>query len=239
MTTKNNKEQQRTTNSNSEIPSLSLASPREISSLEEKPLGEALASVPVEKQTPTPILTHKQVERAVITLFDNGEQTSQRYKIAVRLNLVDQPQKSSPEFIAPLSKDPRTFRRYASPGTREDLIDFHNEMRLLVKKQGCDRKPYFGKFHLNHRDWGAGQSKIQVEPYCYASVWYEDEGWRAVVRIYNFALELDLFTEQITPKQKQQNVKAQYLWLNPRYQRQQRPRTWAEQQGLVCKPISN
>lgn len=231
MITKFNKEEQRTTKSNGSTTSTSVATPEinVVSGL--LPDGEALASgAPIELAA-TPTLNRAMVERAVITFFDNGETAKQRYKIAIRLNLKDEDTKTSPEFIAPLTKDGRTFRRYTAPGTRDDLIDFHNEMRQYVKQLGVDNKPYFGKFHLNQNNWGNGMSKIQVEPTSYACVWYDGEGWSGVVKLYDFVLPFDLFNTNITEKQTKMGVKSTYLWQNPKYEKTQRPLTWAQKRA--------
>jgi hypothetical protein len=232
---KKDKERQRTTKLDDDTSSLLLAKPvsGEVESYvcEETPTQEALASMPSELAAPTPTLTKSMVERAVITFFDNGDQIKQRYKISVRLNLKDEPSLDSPEFIAPLSKDPRTFRRYSAPGTRDDLIQFHDEMRIYVKELGVENKPYFGKFHLNHKQWAEGRAKIQVEPLSYAAVWYDGDGWSGVIKLYDFILNFDLFANNITHKQQQKGVKCAYLWQNPKYSRENRPLTWAEQRS--------
>jgi hypothetical protein len=228
MITKFNKEEQKRTKFNGSTSSTSVASP-EINIVSDfLPFEEALASGEPVASASTPILNRAMVERAVITFFDNGETAKQRYKIAIRLNLKDEDTKTSPEFIAPLTKDGRTFRRYTAPGTRDDLIDFHNEMRVYVKQLGVDNKPYFGKFHLNQNNWGNGISKIQVEPNSYASVWYDGEGWSGVLKIYDFVLPFDLFNTNITEKQTKMGVKSTYLWQNPKYEKTQRPLTWAQ-----------
>lgn len=230
---KDYKEEQRITKLDMATSSFSVASPNTSLVSKEMPVQEALASTLSELQTATPTapLTRAMVERAVITFFDNGESAKQRYKIAIRLNLKDEPTSESPEFIAPLTKDGRTFRRYSAPGTRDDLIDFHDEMRKYVKGLGIDNKPYFGKFHLNHGIWGEGRAKIQVEPNCYACVWYDGEGWTGVVKMYDFVLPFDLFQNNITQKQTQRGVKSTYLWQNPKYQKNSRPLTWAEKRA--------
>jgi hypothetical protein len=232
MITNDNKEEQKITKSNGSTSSTSVASPTATVSQEVLPLEEALASGDAVKSEPAPVLDRSMIERAMITFFDNGETAKQRYKIAIRINLKDVSSQLHPEFIAPLTKDGRSFRRYSAPGTRDDLIDFHNELRIHVKQQGVDNKPYFGKFHLNHKNWGEGQNKIQVEPLSYASVWYDGEGWSGVIKLYDFVLPFDLFTNSITKRQSLLNVKSTYLWQNPKYERTQRPLTWAQKRAL-------
>ena len=222
------KEEQTITKQNVATSSLDLASPITDISKDLLPAGKAIASGIGEVAAPTPTLDRDMVERAILTFFDNGEGSKQRYKLAIRLNLKDEPLDQSPEFIAPLSKDPRTFRRYAAPGTRDDLIEFHDEIRRYVKSKGVDNKPYFGKFHLNHNNWTNQKAKIQVEPNCYASVWYDGECWSGIVKLYDFILPFDLYSDNVTQKQIKSGVKSGYLWQNPKYQKAQRPLTWAE-----------
>jgi hypothetical protein len=228
MITKFNKEEQRTTKSNESPTAPLMASPSGISVSDFLPVQEAQASSVSLELAAAPTLNRGMIERAIITFFDNGESANQRYKIAVRINLKDEPLDESPEFIAPLTKDGRSFRRYTAPGTRDDLIDFHNEMRQYVKQQGVENKPYFGKFHLNNKDWGKGKSKIQVEPYSYACVWYDGEGWSGVIKVYDFLLPFDLFNTNVTEKQTKMGVKSTYLWQNPKYEKTTRPLTWAQ-----------
>jgi hypothetical protein len=230
--TNNYKQEQRTTKQNLATSSFDLASPISDISKDLLPAGKALALSEIETSAPTPMLSRDMVERAIITFFDNGEGVKQRYKLAIRLNLKDELLKDSPEFIAPLSKDPRTFRRYAAPGTRNDLIDFHDEIRVYVKEQGVENKPYFGKFHLNHSNWSNQKAKIQVEPNCYASMWYDGEGWGGIVKLYDFVLKFDTYSDNITLKQSKMGVKSTYLWINPKHDKTQRPLTWAQRRAL-------
>jgi hypothetical protein len=223
MITKKNKEEQSRT---METSSFSLASPIDPYVVDFQPVQEATASSESLELAATPILNRSMVKRALVTFFDNGESAKQRYKIAIKLNFVSD--EETPEFIAPVTKDSRAFRRYTAQGTRQDLVEFHDEMRRYVKQQGVDNKPYFGKFHLNHKDWSNGKSKIQVEPYSYACVWYDGEGWTSVIKLYDFIIQFDLFNTNVTANQSKMGVKSTYLWQNPKYEKTQRPLTWAE-----------
>lgn len=172
-------------------------------------------------------LDSDQVERFIIQLFDNGPDAFQRYKLKIRLNLVD---KENPEFIASLTKDIRNFKKYIPESCRAEIIQMAQEERQRIKKQ-YGIYPYLGKFHLNV---GAarGKKKVcnQIEPDTFAVVWWDDEnkGWSGIFKIQNFAREFDLFTDYLTPKQKLQGVKAQDNWTNPKYDKTVRPQTWAE-----------
>ena len=226
MITQYKKEEQRKTKLDQLTTSSSLASPNETLVSDLQPVQEAIASsVPLDV-APAP-MTRQMVERAIVTFFDNGEGAKQRYKIAIRVNLKDENQNESPEFIAPMTKDGRSFRRYSAPGTRDDLVGFHDEMRRYVKTL-TDNKPYFGKLHLNNKKWTMGASKIQVEPHCYACIWYDGEGWSGVIKVYDFILPFDLFNNNVTASQAKMNVKSTYLWQNPKYEKKNRPQTWAE-----------
>ena len=176
-------------------------------------------------------LDSDQVERFIIQLFDNGPDAFQRYKLKIRLNLVD---KENPEFIASLTKDIRNFKKYIPEPYRNEIIQMAQEERQRIKKQ-FGIYPYLGKFHLNV---GAakGKKKVcnQIEPDTFAVVWWDDEnkGWSGIFKIQNFAREFDLFTDYLTPKQKLQGVKAQDNWTNPKYDKTVRPKTWAEKRAL-------
>jgi hypothetical protein len=194
------------------------------------PCSDAVA-LPQEEEdlssSETPPLDSDQVERFIVQLFDNGADAYQRYKLKIRLNLVD---KSNPEFIASLTKDIRNFKKYIPGPNRDEIIAMAVEERQRIKKQ-FGIYPYLGKFHFN-----VGQSSVkkrvcnQIEPDTLALIWWDEEnkGWSGIFKIQNFAREFDLFTEYLTPKQKQQGVKAQDNWTNPKYDKTVRPLTWAE-----------
>ena len=199
--------------------------------LSESPLdlakGEgALPLVSGEDEAPTP-LDINQVERLIIQLFDNGEEAFQRYKLKVRLNLTD---KTNPEFIASLTKDLRNFKKYIPEPYRDEIIEMAVQERKRIKEQ-FGVYPYIGKFHLNTGIGGTSQ----IEPDTLAIVWWDDEnkGWSGIFKIQNFAREFDLFTDRITAKQKLMCVKAQDNWINPKYDKKVRPKTWAQQRGLT------
>lgn len=221
--TKKNKEQQSLLIGGVETPHR-LAAPSGQPTIEPLEVALGIAS----KKSP---LTNDDVERAIFTFFDNGPSARQRYKLEVRINLVDK-NIPSPQFIAPLNKDPKVFRRYTPPGTRPHLNGFYNDIKFTLKNRGIDVKPYFGKFHLKQGSYTAHKKQIQIEPRSYATVWYDEQGWQAVISIYDFILEFGLFEDNLTARQRQANVKGSYLWQNPRYQKGIRPLTWAEQIAL-------
>lgn len=175
------------------------------------------------EDSPAPPLDEDQVARAVIQLFDNGETAVQRYKLKVRINLADK--SDNPEFIAPLTKDFRNFKRYIPEESKEEVLEFATKVRKHIK-QMYGTYPYLGKFHYNN---GPGHT-IQVEPYTAAAVWYnnDESGWSGILMIQDWIHEFDLYKDYITPAQKDSGVKCHKLFVNPKYDTKKRPLTWAE-----------
>ena len=204
--------------------------PEDFSSLPLAESQERGALLHLSKATaPTP-LDEDQVKSFIIQLFDNGEDSSQRYKLKIRLNLTDG---TNPEFIASLTKDPRNFKKHIPGPTAQDIKDMVMTERQRVKSL-TGNYPWMGKFHLNH---GAGNKRrtIQIEPDTLALVWWdaEERGWSGVFKIQNFAREFDLFEQYVTAKQKASGVRAQDNWKNPKYDKTVRPLTWAQKRGLA------
>lgn len=177
---------------------------------------------------PTP-LDMDQIKSCIFQLFDNGEESSQRYKYKIRLNLTDG---SNPEFIASLTKDLRNFKKHIPEPNRQEIIDIVMEERKRIKL-ATGNWPYIGKLHINPGA-GAHRKTIQNEPDTVVIIWWdpEERGWSGVVKIQNWAHEFDLFEDYLTPKQRAQGVRAQDNWKNPKYDTRVRPLTWAEQRAL-------
>jgi hypothetical protein len=190
--------------------------------------GEETKSLLLPEATaPTP-LDADQIRSCVFQLFDNGEESSQRYKYKLRLNLTDG---SNPEFIASLTKDFRNFKKYIPETNRQFIIDAAADERKRIKKL-TGNWPYLGKLHANPGA-GAHRKTIQIEPDTLVVVWWdaEERGWSGIVKLQNWVHEFDLFDQYLTAKQKTQGVRAQDNWQNPKYNRTVRPLTWAEQRG--------
>lgn len=177
------------------------------------------------------ILAAAMVKRAVIQLFDNGEQAAQQYKLKIRLNLTDG---ENPEFIAPLTKNFQNFKKYIPEQGREQVIETAREFRKDIKQQ-YGHFPYVGKFHLNTgKNTTHQRNVINIEPYTLAIVWFDNlnNHWRYVLSIYDFAVRGGLDSTYITAKQKYIGVKCQDLYCNPMYATTaKRPQTWAEQRS--------
>lgn len=176
---------------------------------------------------PTP-LDDEQIKRALVQLFDNGEDVAQRYKIKVKLNLVDD---EDPEFIASMTRDYRNFKKYIPSEGKDQVLEFAKEMRSAIKSK-YGTYPYLGKFHLNQ---GQGRHiHSQVEPFTAAAIWYDQEnkGWSGAVMLYDWIHQFDLTAEYLTDKQKKMRIRGQDLYVNPKHDNRQRPLTWAEQRRL-------
>jgi hypothetical protein len=172
-------------------------------------------------------LCEDQVKRAVIQFFDNGEGATQRYKFKIRLNLTDG---DNPEFIATLTKDWSNFKQYIPAECKEYIMETAREFRAHIK-QKYDTTPYMGKFHLNQgRQPGVDRAFTQIEPYTVAFVWYDNinSQWKYSLQIQDWVKTGDLTAAHITPAQAKIGVKVQHLYINPKYETRQRPKTWAE-----------
>lgn len=181
----------------------------------------------VGNQQPTPALHQDLIKRALIQLFDNGENSPQRYKAKIRLNLVDD---ENPEFVASLTRDMRNFKKYIPEECRDEIIKFATDLTQWVK-QVYGVKPHLGKFHLNQ---GRGKHvHSQVEPYCVVGVWWDpdNKAWSGWLKMYDWDYEFDLFTEYLTANQKAQGCKGQHLFTNPKFDTKVRPKTWAQQRA--------
>jgi hypothetical protein len=201
----------------------------------ESPLDEVKreGALPIISQAaaPTP-LDADQIRSCVFQLFDNGEQSTQRYKYKLTLNLTDG---TNPEFIASLTKDLRNFKKHVPEPNRQEIIDLAMDERRLIKKQ-TGNWPYIGKLHLN-AGFGDHKKSIQVEPDTLVVIWWdpEERGWSGIVKLQNWVHEFDLFEQYVTAKQRAHGVRAQDNWQNPKYDKRQRPQTWAEQRFGVKK----
>lgn len=223
--TKNNKEEQKITKYVGDF----VISPAQDSVLKSDflPKGSvALASNATPSSTPLDV---SQVKRCLVQLWDNGENSRQRYKLKVRLNLTDG---SDVDFIASLTKDPRNFIKHTAD--KEMAREWKNEFNEFVKKNFGVR-PWLGKFHLVS---GAYTSKFHtqvVEPNCFATVWWDEaaKDWTATIMIYDFSLEeVDMQSRNVTELQRNKGCRSSRLWINPATNNKVRPLTWAEQRLL-------
>jgi hypothetical protein len=188
--------------------------------------SEAIVSSAISSPTP---LQESDVLRCLVQLWDNGEDSRQRYKFKVRLNLKDG---SDADFIAPLTKDPRNFIKHTAD--KELARDWRDKSNATIKSN-FNVKPWLGKFHMVQTAYTSTYHKQTVEPNCFATVWWDDDAkdWTATFMIYDFALEeVDMQSRNVTTKQRAQGCRSSRLWINPSHNKVQRPLTWAEQRAL-------
>jgi hypothetical protein len=204
-----------------------LASPhaiREVESLDSKPRGkEELLDSGAAAEDLAPLGPHN-IKRAMIQFFNNPDGR----KFKVRVNLADG---TNAEFIAPLQPISNLTNFLKHTGDhKEDAREWFTEIRAYCKKQ-YETKPQQGKFHENTGKRGQRMKTIAVEPSCYGSVCYnpEDRSYIGFVKIYDLILsDIGLEEGYLTELQKKNNVRGQYLWINPRFDTRERPLTWAE-----------
>jgi hypothetical protein len=181
-----------------------------------------------EAPTPQDMIKSENVKRAVIQLFVN-ENSKQKHKLKVRLNLDTQGKEENVEFIATLTKDRRNYVKYLPQHSKDWFIEWADTMASDIKSN-CDVKPYRGKFHFNQGYNKDAEQVNQIEDWCACVVWFHPQikKWCAVVSLFEFEQLVELETEFLTDAQKKVNVHAQKLWLNPLHNGLTRPKTWAQ-----------
>lgn len=175
---------------------------------------------------PTP-LGMKDVKRCLVQLWDNGENSKQRYKLKVRINLADE---TDADFIAALTKDPRNFVKHTAD--KELARQWRTEFNQKIKLE-YNVKPWLGKFHsVQEGGYKNGYHQQTTEPNCFATVWWDEEAkdWSATIMLYDFVLqEVDMQSRNVTEAQRKQGCRSSRLWLNPLFKDESpRPLTWAE-----------
>ena len=195
--------------------SLNLSSSQEVA----KP--ESISEI----QAPTPP-SDLTVVRMITQLFYNDNST-QKHKLKVRLNHTD---KTNTEWIATLNKDARVFRKHNDLELARGWIS--RTRQVFSTEQGY-KQPYLGKFHC-HKDARGPVPGNLKEPGCFASVAYNthDESWYAMIAIYDW-IGIYEYDYNYTKKQKQQGVKAQLVYTNPKLYAQRGGETWAQRNGLA------
>ena len=173
-------------------------------------------------QAPTPEPPANSNVRRMITQIFHNDNSTQRHKIKVRLNHVDN---TNTEWIATMNRDARVFRKHT------DLELARGWIKMTRQQFSAElgfKTAYLGKFHL-HRDQQGVVPGIQKEPGCYASMAYntEDQSWYACIAIYDFIGTFE-YDYNYTKRQRAQGVKAQLVWTNPEIYAQTAPQTWAQ-----------
>lgn len=160
--------------------------------------------------TEDPAITPQMVDRCLLTFYDNGEQPKgskkQRYKLGITIN----PQEATNErweFIANCNKDRRIFVRNMPEKNRDITIQFADEMRRTCKHK-YNSYPMIGKVHANAKWTDGEESRSQKEDGCAVAVYWTGLHWRATVMLWDYLVECDLFTHNLSPAQTRKNVKA-------------------------------
>ena len=177
------------------------------------------------------MITEDMIKTALIQLYHNKD-GYQKYKLKVRLNVFRNDKVINIDFLAPLTKDRRNFKRYFPEGNETWFLDWSDEVVSDIKSKH-NVKPYRGKFHLIQNFNSEGDGQIQIEPWCQCVVFFDDVDlrWKAMVSIYGFQQAVVLSNEYITQKQAQTNQVANYTWTNPKHRTQNRPKTLAQLWG--------
>jgi hypothetical protein len=172
-------------------------------------------------QAETPVLCQDDVARCILTLYDNGEHTRQRYKLAITINpLEDESQQW--RFIGNLNKDRRIFVRNLPDWDRENTIEFVDSIRSWCK-QNYKSYPYIGKVHANYGYNSSEEQYNQKEDSCAVAVWWTGSGWRAAIKLWDFYMQEHLYKEYLTNTQKKQNCIAQSgVWTHPQAKSQKK-----------------
>ena len=164
------------------------------------------------------------VKRAVFTLFNNA---GGRRNLAVRLNLTDT---DNANFVASLQPRSNITNYLKHTGDhKESARIWFKEVRTYGKTHYT--MPQQGKWHENVHRKGKALQPIQVEPMCYASVAYDpqEKEYRLFAKLYDLILwDVPLDSGYLSDKQKDTGVRGQHLYINPRFDTRQRPKTWAQ-----------
>ena len=151
-----------------------------------------------------PAILPEDVDRCLLTFYDNGEGTRQRYKLGITINPNSAPSERW-EFIANLNKDARIFRRNIPEENHTFVYAFGQEMRENTKRR-FRVYPMLGKIHENSKVSG---STNQKEDGCAAAVYWNGSSWMATVMLWEYYIgDIELTDSILTKKQIADNVKA-------------------------------
>lgn len=175
--------------------------------------------------TPRDLIKSNFVKKSFIQLYKNDD----KYKLRVRLNLVIDGEDETADFIAPLTVDRRNFKKYLPEECAEWFTNWSDEWCRNIKDI-IGVKAYRGKFHSTQKYKPGVKTLTQIEPWSQCVVWYhpEQKTWNYSLSIYEFEHCGIMSDEGLTIKQKQSNLHRQNIWLNPKYDLRERPKTWAQ-----------
>lgn len=153
-----------------------------------------------------PAILPEDVDRCLLTFYDNGEGKRQRYKLGITIN-PNSATNERWEFIANLNKDPRIFRRNIPEENRQLVYDFGTELRNQCKS-AYRVYPMLGKIHDNSKLTSA-DTVNQKEDGCAAAVYWTGSEWCASVMLWEYVIHnIPLTDSMLTERQKKQNVRG-------------------------------
>ena len=160
--------------------------------------------------TEDPAITPDMVDRCLLTFYDNGEQPKgskkQRYKLGITINPVEAPGERW-EFLGNCNKDRRIFVRNMPEKNRTPTIEFIDGVRAVCKAK-FNSYPLIGKVHANAKWTDGEESKSQKEDGCAVAVYWTGVSWKACIMMWDYIIEADLFSHNLSPSQTKKNVKA-------------------------------
>lgn len=172
--------------------------------------GVEQAETPQTGITEDPAITPDMVDRTLLTLYDNGEQPKgakkQRYKLGITINPTEAPGDKW-EFIGNLNKDRRIFVRNLPEKNRTQTIEFADGMRRKCKEL-YGSYPMIGKVHANAKWQDGDESMSQKEDGCAVAVYWTGVSWKATIMMWDYVVDADLFSHNLSAAQIKKNVKA-------------------------------
>ena len=170
----------------------------------ERNSGIVKAETPPRLGLTNPAILPEEVDRCLLTFYDNGPDARMRYRLAITINPNDTPNERW-EFIANLNKDRRIFMRNIPQENREFVVDFGRVMRAKCKEK-YRNYPMLGKIHNNSK---RQNSTNQKEDGCAAAVYWTGSEWLATVMLWEYLIkDIPLIDSLRTERQIKQNVKC-------------------------------
>lgn len=162
------------------------------------------AETPLRIGIEEPGILPEDVDRCLLTFYDNGADSRMRYRLAITINPNEAPSERW-EFIANLNKDRRIFMRNIPEQNKGFVQEFGKSMREQGKKL-YNNYPMIGKIHNNSKK---KNSTNQKEDGCAASVQWTGSEWVATVMLWEYYIHnIPLTDALLTEKQKAQNVRG-------------------------------
>lgn len=172
-----------------------------------------------------PRFNQDEVKRAIWQFFDNGEGHHRRYQFKMRINLYPE---GNEEFIANMTKSLQDFKRHIPGPNKQKILDLAMDIRRDVKNEN-GHYPFIGKYHLK-----SSTRNINIEPDTFVAVWWnrQEEMYQCYSMFYDWETYFELGKDRLTAKQRESNIKGQYLYINSKYDDRPRPLTFAQRRSL-------